>query len=168
MSSCHFECQTQITQWLLSNGLSFLCFALFSLFFSFSFLIAPPFIFPRMITSIVSMYSYANSDASAESSSTSPYYSQTIKPFSWGGLGLVFPTAIFAQIFHHSVPGLQHVRKEKKRKKINQHIHHHQSHFIVCQAKEVTQKDDTARYECSYIHISCFSFICSWTHILCQ
>jgi amino acid permease len=65
-----------------------------------------------MATSLAAMWSYPNADA--HSSATKPYTSQDMKAFDWANLGLVFPIAIYAQIFHHSVPGLSHPLKNKK------------------------------------------------------
>jgi len=75
-----------------------------------------------MITSIVGIYSYPNSELnyahmnnninitttisttnSTGSTSGAPYLSD-ISPFVWSGLSIVFPISIYAQIFHHSVP----------------------------------------------------------------
>ena len=47
-----------------------------------------------------------------ESDSSSPYYAQTAA-FNWSGLGTIFPICIFAQIFHHSVPGIAYPLKDK-------------------------------------------------------
>ena len=66
-----------------------------------------------MITSIVAIYSYPNPDPEAHSSAHAPYYSNMVA-FDWTNLGLVFPIAIYAQIFHHSVPGLTHPLKDKR------------------------------------------------------
>lgn len=66
-----------------------------------------------MITSIVAMYSYPNPDPDAHSSASVPYYS-SMPAFDWSNLGLIFPIAIYAQIFHHSVPGLSHPLKDKR------------------------------------------------------
>lgn len=66
-----------------------------------------------MVTSIVAMYSYPNPEPAAHSAATKPYYSD-VPAFNWSGLGLMFPISIYAQIFHHSVPGLSHPLKDKR------------------------------------------------------
>lgn len=66
-----------------------------------------------MITSIVAIYSYPNPDPLADSPDHAPYLSRNFVAFDWTNLGLVFPIAIYSQIFHHSVPGLSHPLRNK-------------------------------------------------------
>ena len=47
-----------------------------------------------------------------ESDTSPPYYAHTAA-FNWSGLGTIFPICIFAQIFHHSVPGIAYPLKDK-------------------------------------------------------
>ena len=46
------------------------------------------------------------------SDTSAPYYAHTAA-FNWSGLGTIFPICIFAQIFHHSVPGIAYPLKDK-------------------------------------------------------
>eukprot|EP00010_Vexillifera_abyssalis_P002028 CAMPEP_0201562904 /NCGR_PEP_ID=MMETSP0173_2-20130828/79590_1 /ASSEMBLY_ACC=CAM_ASM_000268 /TAXON_ID=218659 /ORGANISM="Vexillifera sp., Strain DIVA3 564/2" /LENGTH=528 /DNA_ID=CAMNT_0047977525 /DNA_START=215 /DNA_END=1801 /DNA_ORIENTATION=- len=53
------------------------------------------------------------------SMSESPPYIATDRLFHWSGFGQIFSTAVFAQLMHHSVPGLcQPVRTKKNLKKM--------------------------------------------------
>jgi amino acid permease len=67
-----------------------------------------------MITSMVAIYRYPSPEPGAHSPSSSPYVSGDFKAFDWANLGLVFPVAVYSQIFHHSVPGLSHPLKDKR------------------------------------------------------
>lgn len=62
-------------------------------------------------SSIHAIQNYPNPDL--HTTKTSPPYYSDIRAFDWSGLSVVFPTAIYAQIFHHSVPGLVHPLKDK-------------------------------------------------------
>ena len=47
-----------------------------------------------------------------DSDTSPPYYAHTAVA-NWSGLGTIFPICIFAQIFHHSVPGIAYPLKNK-------------------------------------------------------
>ena len=47
-----------------------------------------------------------------DSDTSPPYYAHT-PAFNWSGLGTIFPICIFAQVFHHSVPGIAYPLKDK-------------------------------------------------------
>ena len=47
-----------------------------------------------------------------ETDTSAPYYAHTAA-FNWAGLGTIFPICIFAQIFHHSVPGIAYPLADK-------------------------------------------------------
>ena len=66
-----------------------------------------------MVTSIYAIYSYPSPEADARSPSKAPFVSEGVVAFDWSNLGLVFPIAIYSQIFHHSVPGLSHPLSNK-------------------------------------------------------
>jgi len=68
-----------------------------------------------MATSIAAIYSYASPDADAHSPAHKPYVSEDFVAFDWSNLGFVFPVAVYSQIFHHSVPGLSHPLKDKRK-----------------------------------------------------
>ena len=72
-------------------------------------------LFAMMITSLAALYNYPNPDPEARSPESAPYVSGGLEAFNWGNLGLVFPVAVYSQIFHHSVPGLTHPLKNKKK-----------------------------------------------------
>ena len=64
-----------------------------------------------VVTTIDLMYHYPT----AVSSTTSPPYYSDTPVANWGGLGVIFPVCIFAQIFHHSVPGIAYPLQDKKK-----------------------------------------------------
>jgi len=68
-----------------------------------------------MATSIAAIYSYPSPEPAAHSPAQAPYRSEDFVAFDWANLGLVFPVAVYSQIFHHSVPGLQHPLKDKSK-----------------------------------------------------
>jgi len=58
-----------------------------------------------VITSISAILSYPNPELPAKENASAPYLSDA-KAFSFSGLPVLVPIAIFSQIFHHSVPGI--------------------------------------------------------------
>lgn len=68
-----------------------------------------------MCTSIVGLYQapFTDDNQDAPPGVNPPYYSD-IQAVKWAGLAVIFPTAIYSQIFHHSIPGLIAPLKHKK------------------------------------------------------
>jgi amino acid permease len=68
-----------------------------------------------MITSAYAIANYRNPELHEEESQMRPPYLSDIKPAVWSGLAYVFPIAIYAQIFHHSAPGIVQPMRDKQK-----------------------------------------------------
>ena len=72
-----------------------------------------------VITTLDMLYHFPVADSSPPASvtvpdsDTAPPYYAHVAAFDWSGLGVIFPICIFAQIFHHSVPGIAYPLKDK-------------------------------------------------------
>jgi amino acid permease len=69
-----------------------------------------------VVTTIDMLYRFPWQDASSgavvSTASSAPYYGDTAA-WNFSGLGTIFPVCIFAQIFHHSVPGIAYPLRDK-------------------------------------------------------
>lgn len=67
-----------------------------------------------IITSLIGIGSYPNSELSSDVSRTSAPYLSDAPAFDWTGLRVAFPIAIYSQVFHHSIPILAQPMTNKK------------------------------------------------------
>jgi len=70
-------------------------------------------VFLMLATTLQALYTYKRSDLDYDSDSP-PYYSDA-PAFDFSGFGKVLPIAVFAQVLHHSIPGISKPQRDKSK-----------------------------------------------------